>query len=418
MNPPRTTILFDNLGPYHIARLAAAAKHLPIQAIEFSGRSAEYPWDAPDSAGVHRVTLNPGGPAGELPPGEFRKRLRGELTDARPNVIAIPGWSGHGAFVAMEWAMEQHVPYILMSDSTEWDEPRVAWKEAIKARLVGGASAALVAGTPHADYMRSLGMPPSRTFTGYDVVDNDCFSKGAELWRGHPDHSGATQHPYFLASCRFVTKKNLEMLLDSYAAHVPQAVQHRTSAAWDLCLLGDGELKPDLMLQAGKLGLEILFGTPWECPLPAHARGRLFLPGFRQIGGLFRFYAGAGAFIHASITEQWGLVVNEAMASGIPVAVSDRCGCASDLVQQGENGWTFPPADVAALRELLLRFSTIGGTELRRMGAAGRSIISSWGPQRFSDGLRGAVETALAFGPPSNPTTTRLMLQALALASR
>jgi glycosyltransferase involved in cell wall biosynthesis len=47
--------------------------------------------------------------------------------------------------------------------------------------------------------------------------------------------------------------------------------------------------------------------------------------------------------VHASTTEQWGLVVNEAMAAGLPVLVSDRCGCAPDLVEVGVNGFTFDP---------------------------------------------------------------------------
>jgi 1,2-diacylglycerol 3-alpha-glucosyltransferase len=54
----------------------------------------------------------------------------------------------------------------------------------------------------------------------------------------------------------------------------------------------------------------------------------------------------ASAFIQASTTEQWGLVVNEAMASGLPVLVSERCGCAPDLVKNGVNGYTFDPYDI------------------------------------------------------------------------
>lgn len=418
MKPPRTTVLFDNLGPYHVARLAAASKVMPVHAIEFSGRSAEYAWDAPDARGIRRSTVNPGGPARLLPAGEFRRRLRQLLAESRPEVIAIPGWSGRGAFAAMEWALETHTPYLLMSDSTEWDEPRVAWKEAVKSRFVSGAAAALVAGRPHVDYMASLGMPHSRIFTGYDVVDNEAFRHGAATWRNQSRPHDSGTHPYFMASCRFVPKKNLPFLLEAYAAHLPQAAGIRATSPWDLVLMGDGELRQELILHAGKLGLEILSDAPWDCPQAAHARGRLLLPGFRQIGELFRFYAEASAFVHASVTEQWGLVVNEAMASGLPVVVSDRCGCAADLVMEGVNGWTFPPDDAAKLSGILRRLSTMPPDDLRSMGEEGGKLIKSWGPGRFTEALERAARTSITFGPRPRAATTRLALRGLALASR
>jgi glycosyltransferase involved in cell wall biosynthesis len=119
------------------------------------------------------------------------------------------------------------------------------------------------------------------------------------------------------------------------------------------------------------------------------------MPGFKQYEELPSYYAHAGAFIHASTTEQWGLVVNEAMASGLPVLVSNRCGCARDLVRDGENGWTFDPTNEEQLADLMLRISS---DEERRkeMGHKSREIIAEWGPDRFASGVKAAVEAALA----------------------
>ena len=60
----------------------------------------------------------------------------------------------------------------------------------------------------------------------------------------------------------------------------------------------------------------------------AHA---IHCPGFLQSEELVRYYAFASAFVHASISEPWGLVVNEAAACGLPLLVSDRAGCADTL---------------------------------------------------------------------------------------
>jgi glycosyltransferase involved in cell wall biosynthesis len=121
----------------------------------------------------------------------------------------------------------------------------------------------------------------------------------------------------------------------------------------------------------------------------------VLLPGFKQYPELPVYYGLASAFIHASTSEPWGLVVNEAMASGLPVVVSNRCGCAPDLVCDGRNGYTFDPRNVGQLAELMLRIS-IPGPHLSTMSNASAEIISTWGLSRFAHGLRAAAEKAVA----------------------
>jgi 1,2-diacylglycerol 3-alpha-glucosyltransferase len=118
------------------------------------------------------------------------------------------------------------------------------------------------------------------------------------------------------------------------------------------------------------------------------------LPGFQQYPDLPAYYGLAGAFIHASTTEQWGLVVNEAMACGLPVLVSNRCGCAPDLVQEGKNGYTFDPTNVAQLASLLLKLSNFQLLELSNLSSTSQRIIGDWGPERFATGLLQAAEKA------------------------
>ncbi len=139
-----------------------------------------------------------------------------------------------------------------------------------------------------------------------------------------------------MASCRFVPKKNLDVLLEAFAAYC-----EASRSPWELVLCGDGPMKEGLEAMTRELGIS------------DHVR----MPGFVQYEDLPSYYGLAQAFVHASHREQWGLVVNEAMAAGLPVLVSERCGCVPELVQQGVNGFTFPPSDAAALKRLLLRFS-------------------------------------------------------------
>jgi glycosyltransferase involved in cell wall biosynthesis len=121
------------------------------------------------------------------------------------------------------------------------------------------------------------------------------------------------------------------------------------------------------------------------------------MPGFKQYHELPAYYGLADAFVHASRVEPWGLVVNEAMAAGLPVVVSRQCGCASTLVQDGGNGFceSFDDADEIAMRLAQLDDEPA----LRsRMGARSREIVADWGPSRFAAGALEAAELAMARG--------------------
>ena len=386
----KVAILFDNFGPYHLARLKAASDRCDVLAVEFGSSSAEYDWVASEASGLKRVVLNQQGSSRALDNRAFSSRIETIFKDLRPDVVVVPGWGSRGALLSLLWCVRHRVPAIVMSESTAWDEKRSAVKEWIKGLIVSNFSAALVGGTPHKSYMERLGFPGDRVFLGYDAVDNSFFSEGVrssvEGLESREEGEKVPARPYFLASARFIEKKNLPRLIRAYATYrkklAPSTLDSRPvtpDSSWDLVLLGDGELRLELEKLRSELGLQ-------EC---------LRMPGFKQYAELPGFYAGAGAFIHASTTEQWGLVVNEAMASGLPVIVSNRCGCAADLVEEGGNGWTFDPTDEGRLAELMLRISS-GKDEREAMGLKSLQIIEAWGPERFAGGLISAIGQAQA----------------------
>ncbi|NBS53523.1 MAG: glycosyltransferase [Spartobacteria bacterium] len=235
--------------------------------------------------------------------------------------------------------------------------------------------------------MEKLGMESGRISVGYDVVDNDFFSLSAV------NKSDAA--PFFLASARFVKKKNLFSLIKAFSIHVHTA--QSSSAPWNLCLLGDGELKDELLEYCSKLGVEVFAHAPWGELDKARMTLKpvVYMPGFQQIEDLPVFYSRAVCFIHASTVEQWGLVVNEAMANSLPVIVSHRCGCAQDLVREGINGFTFDPSNVNELAGLMSRVSSMSEESRSAMGLASQEIIKEWGPARFAAGAKQAIATAI-----------------------
>jgi glycosyltransferase involved in cell wall biosynthesis len=101
----------------------------------------------------------------------------------------------------------------------------------------------------------------------------------------------------------------------------------------------------------------------------------------------------AKAFVHASTTEQWGLVVNEAIASGVPVIVSERCGCVPELVQG--NGFTFDPTNEPELTARLLEMASLSDQGRKHLGDNSSRIAENFGPERFGEGLERAASVAM-----------------------
>jgi glycosyltransferase involved in cell wall biosynthesis len=320
------------------------------------------------------------------------------LEQATPDVVAVNGWNNFGSLVAANCCMDRGIPMVVMSESARQDEARTWWKEIIKRRIVDFYSAALVGGQRHVEYLVELGMPRERIFTGYDVVDNDYFAQRAiEIRDSHLRRSSLRSRfggvggyggqaafeirkeyglpeDYFLASARFIEKKNLPSLIRAYAEY---REKWKGDTPWDLVLLGDGPLRETLNAQLSTLNLH----------------SHVHFPGFKQYDELPVYYALANAFVHASTTEQWGLVVNEAIASGLPVIVSDRCGCAPELVQ--DNGFAFNPMDEHELASLLFKMAKLSDDERKRLGDASYRIAAKFSPERFGEGLECSARVAM-----------------------
>jgi len=392
----RIAAVFDNFGPYHLARLSAASRQCQLLGIEVARQSAEYAWSlANGGVGFQRKTLLDRGTSATADPKLLAARLDEELAAFQAEAVAVPGWSSQAAFLALRWCLRNRVPAVLMSESQASDKRRRALTECVKRRYVRDFRAALVGGRPQREYLVQLGMPAERICFGYDAVDNRWFEQGADAARAKAVETRARLRlppRYFLASSRFIPKKNLPCLLRAFARYRRACA----AAPWDLVLLGDGPLRGEI--EALLAGLQLTSAVQ--------------LPGFRQYDELPGYYGLAGAFVHASTTEQWGLVVNEAMASGLPVIVSERCGCAMDLVSPGENGLLFDPTDEASLAR---HMQAVAGDEDRRstMGRLGRARIRDWGPERFARGLAEAAECARRAGPPPARWIDRLLLRLL-----
>jgi 1,2-diacylglycerol 3-alpha-glucosyltransferase len=398
---PAVAVVFHHIGPYHHARLNAAADRLSVTGIEWSATGYDA-WGGADSpARYHKISLFPEATEDDPEKPELRRAFYSALEQANPDVVAVNGWNNFGSLAAAICCVDRGIRMVVMSESARGDEPRTWWKEVIKRRIVNLYSAALVGGQRHVEYLVELGMPRDRIFTGYDVVDNDWFAQRAiEIRDSHlrPGYGGqgafeirkkyGLPENYFLASARFIEKKNLTSLIRAYAEYRDRLKGtgvtdpgYNRGAPWDLVLLGDGPLWETLNSQLSTLNLH----------------SHVHLPGFKQYDELPVYYALANGFVHPSTTEQWGLVVNEAIASGLPVIVSERCGCVPELVNS--NGFTFDPTDEQELASLLLKMAKLSYEERQKLADASYTIAANFVPERFGEGLERAARMAMELAP-------------------
>jgi glycosyltransferase involved in cell wall biosynthesis len=309
--------------------------------------------------------------------GELFQRVQRTIERIRPDAIATAGWTNPESIAALTCGRAQGTPVIVMSESQTDDAPRSFLREAVKRRVVSQFNAALVGGPTHADYAEYLGIPRDRIHYGYNAVDNDHFTRGAAEARLNATAVRARHglpERYVLASSRFVSKKNLPSLVTAYSVARQRAVN-----APDLVILGDGPERPSIEQAISRAGLH------------AHVH----LPGFRGYQDLPDFYGLAEAFVHVSTAEQWGLVINEAMASGVPVIASDMCGAARTVLSDGVSG-IITRTDTPAIANAFSRLFCMSSDGRTAMGRAATDAIADWGPERFGSGLMKAVESAMA----------------------
>lgn len=361
----RVLLALHRIGPYHHTRMAAAATHLQLHGLETRPQSAEYPWQFQPQAAyaIHQLR-------GQLhleadpPLPSLRRQLQALLVEVQPQVIVSVGWADRAYQLLLVLAQQRQIPLVIVSDSRQRDEPRSAAMEWLKVQLLRGFSAALVAGQESRSYLTGLGFPPAAIFHPWDVVDNAFFQQSAA--------QATPRQRSFLCVSRLVAKKNHQGLLEAYASYQQQG------GSWGLQLVGSGPLEDLLRAQIAAL------------PYPQRVQ---FLP-FCQLEEVGRLYGQASAFVLASSTDQWGLVVNEAMAAGLPCLVSSACGCAVDLIDHNRTGWCFDPTNTQALTQLMHTAERQPPDQRAVMVAAARRRLEAFTPQAFTQGLLAAVDQA------------------------
>ncbi|MGB3649802.1 MAG: glycosyltransferase family 4 protein [Rivularia sp. (in: cyanobacteria)] len=294
-----------------------------------------------------------------------------QLWKQQPDVIICGGWHHFSYWLAFVYARMTKTPLLIWSESTLKDERAVSnFKHKLKSWIVNQADGYIVPGKAQKDYLVDLGAKQGRIYIAPNAVDSDFFTNEAQryrqqkiMWKEKLGIDGCV----ILYVGRLIDEKGIPELLEAFAKLSP----HKQVT---LVIVGDGSRSQNYHSYTQQNQLDNVVFT-----------------GFQPQSALPQYYGIADIFVFPTRSDPWGLVLNEAMAAGLPIICSDAAGAAPDLVVNGENGYLVPVGDVNKLSEALQIL--IEDESLRKkMGSHSQEIIANYTPQKMALGLKEAIQ--------------------------
>ena len=309
----------------------------------------------------------------------INRGLWSALDKASPQVIICGGYNYVASWEALLWARRHRVAFVLWSESNGQDARRGrVWVESLKGYFLRHCDGFVGPGKASFEYLRSLGSPEARILTAPNAVDNSLFTIQAENTSAHANEfREKLKLPlrFILFVGRLVPEKGVFDLLEAYAK-----LETSLRSEVGLVFAGDGVCREELAQQAKRI-----------------SPGLVCFPGFAQREDLAGLYALAECLVLPTHCDPWGLVVNEAMACGLPIIVSSVAGCSTDLVEDGWNGYVVPPRDAEKLSVAMN--SLVRQPELKqRMSRHSSERIRNYSPEACADGLAATTISAAETG--------------------
>jgi glycosyltransferase involved in cell wall biosynthesis len=282
--------------------------------------------------------------------------------DRASTILHLAGW-GHPVLLgALLMAKSFGIPVAVESDTAEGRADR-SWRYWVKKLLYPALfrlpSRFLPGGTRQARYLEGFGVKPNRmtiaqmTVNVSDVRRFCSDNREAARSAARAQWGTSPEDRVVLYVGRLEDHKGVGILLSAFARALAENTYLR------LVIAGDGPLRPRVEVVA------------------ANADCRVSYLGRLSGDDVLRAYLAADLLVLPSLFEPWGLVVNEAMACGLPVIVSDRVGCADDLVRPEETGLVVNAGRDIELAAAIRRLAE-GEADRRRMGLAAERLISNW----------------------------------------
>lgn len=298
------------------------------------------------------------------------------IREGRFDAFIVHGWYTKSFWQAIRACWKTDTPVLVRGDSqllTERSVLRRIAKYPIYRWFIPRFDAYLVVGSRSSEYYRYYGADSQKMFPVPHCVDNKLFGTNDEL---HVERKYELRDKWdiprdntvFLFVGKLVEDKRPEDFLNALK------IAYSSNGGVSGLVVGDGPLRSELEETVNKSGVPIVF------------------TGFLNQGEIPDSYVAADVLVVPSASETWGLVVNEAMACGLPAVVSDRVGCAPDLVQPGGTGYIYRCGDVDGLSCIMLDLSR-NPERLTEMRTNALSLIRDFSIEAAVSGTLRAIES-------------------------
>ena len=311
--------------------------------------------------------------------GLFNPGLWKLIRDGGYDAIYVSGYFYASAWIAIWAAKWYDAGLIFTTDAYSLRSFKIRsslklwFKKHLIRRIFGLGKAFLGTSSGSIEYLKSLGLPENRLVLYPYAVDNAWWTgQAAAVYRNEVRTRWGIppEVPVILFCAKLQPWKRPLDVLEAFAA--------ANGADAYLVYAGDGPLRGELEARARKLGVA----------------ERVRMLGFVNQSQLPAVYCASDLLVLPSEYEPFGLVVNEAMLCGCPVAVSEYVGARFDLVREGENGFVFACGDINALSNIFRSY--LPNRSVRgRMGEAARFRMETWSPLECVEGVVRAVELAV-----------------------
>ncbi len=367
----RVVFIHTDFRIYWPARLQALRtvlkkKGIDLQVIEIAGQGSPYHFAGSSKRSTWWNCLFPESEMEKLDLKKVRRAVIAKLNKLRPDVVFAGAIAFPSGANAVCWASRNKKKVVIFDNARQEDVRRSAFVDWVKKKIYSVVDAVFCPAPAWDKTFEYFGFDKSQIFYGVNVVDNDFWQTNMDVDLGFelPDS-------YMLAVGRQIPKKNFLTLLQAYRVYVEHSKQ-----PIPLLLVGEGDQRSKLEAYASEVGLKQV----------------VFLP-FQTQQALRHIYQRASFLALPSLHgETWGLVVNEAMACGLPVLVSNQVGCASTLVAHGDNGYIFDPDNHEDIAQKIELMANLTEHDRAAMGITSRVIISQWGLDRFCNGVNDALK--------------------------
>lgn len=246
-------------------------------------------------------------------------KIQSVLARLAPDAVIIGGWASPGYWAAWSWALKNRVPLVFWSESHRLSTRTHGWRllNAIKKYFLKSFDCYYAFSPLSAEYLFAFGVDPRAVVLSYNLPNIQAFARYEGV--------GEASEPTLLYVGQLIKRKGLLELFN--------ALGRLTQRSWRLMIAGTGSLQPELRRRASLHGFA----------------DRVEFLGYIQQDALNEVYRRGDILLFPSLNEVWGLVLHEALLSGLYAVASDRAAASHALLRPGENGELVSPNDINAL---------------------------------------------------------------------